>query len=274
MFSPGFNPSTIKSFFVFLQNFKTPHPHFFSEAWSLSVEEWFYLLIPLLLFIFSGLLRIRLKQTILAIAILIILFSAVIRYYRFIHVDAYSTAIWDSLFRKQVITRLDSIMFGVIGAYVAFYYKLFFVKYKIHFFITGLVILIIEKIPVPFNLMDVKLYMCVFSLMKTSIGTLFLLPFLAEVKHGKGFLYKTITYVSLTSYSMYLINYSLIREGIIKKLPGYGSQTTGMMVLENLLYYGLVIILSILIYKYFEKPIMDLRERIRMPHRNPKPIKY
>jgi len=30
-------------YLFFLQNFMSPHPHFFPEAWSLSIEEWFYL---------------------------------------------------------------------------------------------------------------------------------------------------------------------------------------------------------------------------------------
>ena len=38
------------SYFVFLQNFAWPMPPLFVVSWSLSVEEWFYLLFPLVLF--------------------------------------------------------------------------------------------------------------------------------------------------------------------------------------------------------------------------------
>ena len=38
-------------FAVFLQNFAWPHPQMFPEAWSLSVEEWFYILFPLFSFL-------------------------------------------------------------------------------------------------------------------------------------------------------------------------------------------------------------------------------
>ena len=34
-------------YFVFSQNLYSAHPDFFILAWSLSVEEWFYLLLPL-----------------------------------------------------------------------------------------------------------------------------------------------------------------------------------------------------------------------------------
>lgn len=39
------------SYLFFLQNLKTA-PRFFGESWSLSIEEWFYLLVPLLIFCF------------------------------------------------------------------------------------------------------------------------------------------------------------------------------------------------------------------------------
>lgn len=46
-------------FLLFLQNFLTPHPDFFKEAWSLSVEEWFYFLFVLLSSFLTFTLRIK-----------------------------------------------------------------------------------------------------------------------------------------------------------------------------------------------------------------------
>ena len=45
------------SYFLFLQNFTAPHPDFFTEAWSLSIEEYAYLFFPLMLFMVLGFLR-------------------------------------------------------------------------------------------------------------------------------------------------------------------------------------------------------------------------
>jgi len=44
-------PKEIFSYFPFLQNFSSPHPDFFTEALSLSVEEYSYLILPLALFL-------------------------------------------------------------------------------------------------------------------------------------------------------------------------------------------------------------------------------
>lgn len=43
-------PSNVFLYYVFSQNIAWPHPSFFGEAWSLAIEEWFYLIIPLMIF--------------------------------------------------------------------------------------------------------------------------------------------------------------------------------------------------------------------------------
>ena len=40
-------PDHLARYFTFMQNLAWPHPEFFGEAWSLAVEEWFYLCIPI-----------------------------------------------------------------------------------------------------------------------------------------------------------------------------------------------------------------------------------
>ena len=37
----------VLGYFFFLQNFITPHPGFYSVGWSLSVEEWFYIVLAM-----------------------------------------------------------------------------------------------------------------------------------------------------------------------------------------------------------------------------------
>ena len=101
-------------YFFFLQNFNTPHPRVFAEAWSLSIEEWFYLLVPILLF--AGVrLGLSTKQAVLAVVLIVIVFSMGFRTYRYATGDV---VFWelDLIFRKQVVTRLDSLIWGVLGA--------------------------------------------------------------------------------------------------------------------------------------------------------------
>ncbi|HKK11365.1 MAG TPA: acyltransferase, partial [Flavobacteriaceae bacterium] len=43
-------PNKLLLYFPFLQNFLGSHPDFFTEAWSLSIEEYSYLILPLSLY--------------------------------------------------------------------------------------------------------------------------------------------------------------------------------------------------------------------------------
>ncbi|HYG50525.1 MAG TPA: acyltransferase, partial [Flavobacteriales bacterium] len=94
--------------FVFLHNFAQPAVDFFWESWSLSVEEWFYLLSPVLLIVclkfFSP------KNAFVTVTILMLLFSTLYRIA--IRTNDINHFWFDVTFRKMVVTRLDSIAFG------------------------------------------------------------------------------------------------------------------------------------------------------------------
>ena len=49
-------------------------PEFFPDAWSLTIEEWFYLFVPLFIFILSAFFKVPLKQSVGAMIFFIILF--------------------------------------------------------------------------------------------------------------------------------------------------------------------------------------------------------
>ncbi len=100
----------IKSYFIFSQNLYYPHPEFFGEAWSLSVEEWFYILIPMLVFLLIRVFKLQPKQSILLTGISVIVVITCIRFFKYNHTFIQTTEEWNLMFRKQVFTRLDSLM--------------------------------------------------------------------------------------------------------------------------------------------------------------------
>ena len=106
------------------------------------------------------------------------------------------------------------------------------------------------------------LYNCVFSFSLIAFATLLLLPFLSAYKNGSGIIYKAVTYISLISYSMYLVNYALIQKLFLKKLDltPYIENIMTIIGLKYVLFYLLTIVLSILLYKYWEMPMMKLRD--------------
>jgi peptidoglycan/LPS O-acetylase OafA/YrhL len=259
-FDPGYNRSLTKHYYIFNQNFSTPQPNFFPESWSISVEEWFYLLVPSLIFIAVGLFRINHKIVIPVIAFCVIVAITFVRVYRVEHMDFHGDYKWDFYLRKQVITRLDTPMFGIIGAYMAQYLKKAWLKFRYPLLIAGIVLLLLHRYSflwlrgTPFFYM----YECIFSFSLAALATLFLLPYLSEIKQGKGFLYKVITYTSIISYSIYMLNLSVVQHLILPEIISTPSWT------GYILFWILTYILSLIMYKYFEKPVMELRQKIKI----------
>ena len=108
------------SCFFFCQNFNAEELSFLPVSWSLSIEAWFYFLIPpvfwLLIRLFSG--KFSEKTSVfLAIGILCAIPFA-LRVYESIEY----TQDWDFEIRKQIPLRLDAIMLGVFLAAVKYYY--------------------------------------------------------------------------------------------------------------------------------------------------------
>ena len=102
----------------------------------------------------------------------------------------------------------------------------------------------------------------VFSFSCFSLATLLVLPLLSEHRTGHGFLYRTVTQVSLVSYSMYLLNLSVVQFWILNRGSNRDFDTEGTLAitLTQIAYYTIVPLLSILMYKLVELPMMKLRD--------------
>lgn len=251
-----------KRFFFFLQNFYTKPGSFFESSWSLSVEEWFYFTTPLLIFALAGFLKFSNKKAIILTAAAIILFSLGVKLYRYQTVNFNSYYEWDCVIRRQVIARLDSIMFGVLGAYAAFYHAAFWKKNKRLFLCVGAGLVLADRLYSIF-VSDYDFYGCVFSFITASVGALFFLPYLSELRSGRGLVFKTLTHISLISYSIYLINSSLIQNWLIEWIPYFGLKGAGYTVLKYIYLWGFTFLFATLMYNFFEKPIMNFRYKLR-----------
>lgn len=267
-FTPLFSVFGTKWYYLFSQNIFWEHPPFFPEAWSLSVEEWFYLLIPSSIFLFISMMRFSPRKAVIYSALLILIVITIFRFYRHLSLPIGSFEEWDLVFRKQVFTRLDSLMYGIIGAYFNYYLPSIWKKYKKEALVLGMILFIFLKVLFLYELIAPgSVFNCVFSFSFTSIATLLLLPFLSGFRRNSGVIYKTISHISLISYSMYLINLSLVQGWIINKIPWYSFVENPYVVVSFRygFYWLLTILLSTLIYKYFELPMMNFRDKIKAP---------
>lgn len=245
--------SFFKSLF-FLQNFSYHSGEFFPESWSLSIEEWFYLCLPILLFSIFSTSSINIRKTIIISFFIILIFSTSIRLFIFNHTNINSVQEWDQLLRSPVITRMDSILIGVIGAWFYHFKKAFFYKRRNLLFLTGLVIFFINKIYFDYFL-NFNIYSCVlyFSVMPASI-MLMLPKFYFMKKTNFHFLNTIISKGSLISYSMYLLNLTIISSLILHSL-NFNTW------IKFLIFWIMTPLFSILMYKYIELPFMRLRDK-------------
>ncbi len=263
-FTNDFQFIKISNFFIFSQNIVNPHPgFFFPEAWSLTIEEWFYLITPVLIFIFIKIFKQKINKSILFTAFLILFSVTFFRYYRYSTLVIQNYDDWDLFFRKQVATRLDSLMFGILAAYIQFYHSVLWHKYKNIFLYLGLILFFAINFIQPKITSVNGFYNTVLSFSITSIATSLLLPFLSNMKGGKSIFHKTITYVSLISYSLYLLNLSIVNIWIINNIPWQKLSNNQIfnLICKNLSYWIILVSLSILLYKYFEIPMTKLRDR-------------
>jgi len=238
-------------FIFFIQNFATPFSGFFWESWSLSIEEWFYVSLPILL-ILSGLLIPGRRSFLLIVIILIVLPLAYRIYISDMKVNYY---LWDVIFRKMVITRLDTVIYGVFAAYVHRYFHDYWVRFKIHSFIAGLAIIFITLY---ISADPESFFKKTFYFSFISIGAMLLLPLAESIKDFNSSFGKAITHISLISYSMYLVNLGIVVAFINKNFPVQSPRDGSI---KYMLYWFVVIVLSTLIYRFFEKPVMYLREK-------------
>lgn len=252
-------------YFFYLQNFNSPHPNFFQESWSLSVEEWFYLITPLSIF---GLVTLgfKNKKAILITSAVIIITSTLLRYFRFPEGSVNSLIEADILIRKQVINRLDNMMYGILGAFVLNYFNHFFHKYKSLNFKIGLVLLIITYflfLNIDTLFLRFYYFYTVFYLMLTAIGVLFIMPMMYSVKTGKGWVFRILTKASIISYSIYLINLTPIRILLLPIVLSYFPQSDSIYYkfLHYFLYWFFTIGGAFLLYKIWELPMTNVRER-------------
>jgi peptidoglycan/LPS O-acetylase OafA/YrhL len=256
-------PKNIPMFFPFLQNFSSPHPDFFTESWSLSIEEYAYLFLPLIFYglfwFFRGL---RAKHVFLwgTIGVILILFLIKLKFYVQHSIVSYSD--WSLSFRKVVLYRLDAIYLGFLLIYLVRRYADFFKNFKNLFALLGIVLFTaihysiyeFQVLPQTHLWFYVFLYLGVISL----CCALFF-PFAIHLRRIKPF-DKIFYFLSTRSYAIYLVNYSIILLNLQRSF-NIGSMNVLEKTIMIIFYMVLTLILSNGVYLYFEKPILKYRNR-------------
>lgn len=243
--------------FYFMENMTGPPPVLYTIAWSLAVEEWFYLCFPLLIFgcllLPNGLRR----NAVPIAAVLVLGFSLALRAYAGWgpHGD------WASVFRKLVPMRVDAIAMGVLAAWMSRRWSGQWRRWR--WWAIGIAICILAGIWLDYFSHDMyrgksaTYFACTLFLTLQSLGMALLLPFFSSLRFARpNALSGIVSFVAGISYSLYLYHVTVM--AVLAHYPGNAVRSWGAWALA----WGASIAVSAVVYYLFERPFTRLRERI------------
>ena len=251
------------SYFIFLQNIYSGELDFFGESWSLAVEEWFYISLPLLMFFFNFFLKSKGKSFLLS-SIIVLAVCQCFRFQLFFNNSDYVN------YNHTVLGRLDSIFWGVLAAYLFQNYVRYWNKYKYISLLLGIILLIQFKV----DLLSVNISP-LYKSTYTSLTIFLCLPYFNSLKtFSNRKVLKFVCYISLISYSIYLVNSQVsnflssgINWNIIVSIMRDELNLRNdlniwpiLLIINFMLFFVLTILISTLIYKYYEIPMTKLRD--------------
>ena len=231
---------------------------FYSQSWSLSVEEFFYLLFPIALFCLCR----SFKKRHWGIGVSILIFLVLPTVLRIIRGPQALLADYDEVFRKVVIYRLDALMFGVLLAY----FKSacpetwrWMLSRSVPALLLGGVAVFALTLFGPDFLLKIPWWQ-IFFLPLISLSVAMTFPFFDQWKRNVSWAGKGVTFISKISYSIYLshlLGIMIAHWFILKMDLDYGNY-----LIVYPLFLVVVLGLSCGSYYLIEQPFMAMRSRI------------
>lgn len=258
-------PKVMVKYALFVQNLTSPIGNFFGVSWSLSVEEWFYISIPVLILMAGVVVRLlspqRASWTQISvwIAVCVLWFVPTV-----LRVFAETSPNWDGAIRKVVVLRLDSLTFGVaLAALRRWEPNIWGVLSKPGSFAVGLFISSIACFWIAWTYptgwqQDVSFFNRVLFFHLSSLGCALLISSSSCLPKLPNVASWAVTEISLISYSLYLAHTLAI--SLVSHLSNGSEGPLTRMLLVGLM-LSLSIGMSLITYYFLELPILKLRDR-------------
>lgn len=243
----------------FSQNLYSVHPDFYPEAWSLSVEEWFYLLFPISCYTLHKVFKSKTRAVLIS-AIVFIVVPLVLRIVKF--ESGIGLEELDLEYRKIVLLRLDSLMFGILAAYAVYSNPVAWKKYRFYGLAAGILLVsLLNWNPGSWKHFYEPLFFNI-----ESVTIVLFLPFLSSLQSTKvKALDAAFIFISVISYSLYLLNMTPVQLNLllwINELLGRADLPKSETFIGNYAaFWVLTIGCSYLLYRFFENPMTKLRDR-------------
>lgn len=220
--------------FFFLQNFVNNQSDFYKETWTISVEEWFYVLFPLGFMFGLKFIKRSKNRAYLGIVSFMLLGSLSLKiFYYFFVFHKHTFVDFVAHYRLIVVLRLDTIAIGLLAAYICYHFEHFWFKYRYKFLAIGISIYLFStfyswawanemirvevptlkqlpfRMPFAYNTFT-TFYHYVFFYFVSPVSLALCLPYLKTIQYKPTFINKIVMYLSFISYSIFLLHYTFL----------------------------------------------------------------
>lgn len=245
-------------FMVFVQNLAWPHPLVFGEAWSLAVEEIFYLILPLCLVLFGRIFSSKRTAFLSATAFLLLLPLAA----RIIAVGL-SDPLWDAGIRKVVVFRLDALMVGVLASWLAREYQALNRIKKAPVLASAIVILggAVAVFFLNERALDINIFTRVWLFPMVSIGCVLLVMSGLTWVQAPAIIGKPAEICARWSYVLYLAHMPVFHVILWSQKHAQPGNPQEAFIRWAIFIAGSVCVAA-LVERFFERPILRWRDRI------------
>jgi peptidoglycan/LPS O-acetylase OafA/YrhL len=256
-------PEALWKYGLFLHNFSAQLPWFFPESWSLSVEEFAYILGPLLLYLVLFFKRKTPRPRLFLIVTLFILVLFLLSKLWYNHnQEIRHMRHWSLNVKSTVIYRIDTIYYGVLAAYISVIKPKVWYKLRYLAFGVGILVFIAINFLIPIKqwvITEHPAFWNVWYFIIKSTSIALTLPLFSQIQSASKWIEVPITYISILSYAIYVLHYSIIMQLMKHFIP---SETmAGLDLVVYILVYVLITFLSAyILYRLYEKPMTDLRD--------------
>ncbi len=256
-------PQKIYRYVFYIQNVTDTSLPFYRVSWSLSVEQFSYIIGPVLLY---GLIVLFPKKNrdrfYLYVTILILLIFTLTKVYFYYTYEVANISEWNERIRKVLIYRLDAVYWGFLLRYFYNKYTDWIHSYDRLLLFGGLFIFIflnILRVPLGISVEETPAFMVILYLAIHSVAIAMTIPYLVRVEIASKALIKFFVTLSVISYSLYLLHYTIILHSMKVIFPSEELRGIALWA-YTFLYWGITFLLSYLLYRFFEKPVTDLRD--------------